>query len=63
MPDRDIDKIVDEAQTGTEADKKKAKCAKAAAKVARQPEGSTRRKIAQRALDKCREAQTTDSNN
>jgi hypothetical protein len=38
------------------------KCAEKAAKVARQPEGSARRRMAQRELDRCREAQSTDSN-
>jgi hypothetical protein len=47
-----------DANEGAKADK----CAAAAAKVARQPKGSARRRMAQRELDRCREAQSTDSN-
>jgi hypothetical protein len=62
MADRDVDKIVTEAQEGTDADKKAAACRTLEAKVARQPKGSARRKMAQRALDACRARQSTDDN-
>ncbi len=62
MAGHDVDKTVDEAEGGTAAAKAKAACAKSAAKVARQPKGSARRRIAERALKACRDAQSTDSN-
>jgi hypothetical protein len=60
---RDVDQIVTEAQEGTKADKESAKCAAKRAKVARQPAGSTRRKIAERELARCLAAQSTDAAN
>lgn len=60
---RDVDKVVDEAEQGNAASKSKAACAAASAKVARQPEGSARRRIAAKALARCHAAQTTDTNN
>ena len=62
MADHDVDKVVDEAEKGTDAAKAKANCAAKAAKVARQPAGSARRRIAQKALLACQNAQSTDSN-
>jgi hypothetical protein len=38
-------------------------CAAKAAKVARQPKGSARRRMAQRELDACRARQSTDNAN
>lgn len=38
-------------------------CAAEMDKVARQPKGSSREKIAQRELQACRDRQSTDSNN
>ena len=61
---KDIDQIVDDAQTGGPQPKKDP-CAALAAKAARQPAGSARKKMAERALRQCRQsnAQNTDSNN
>jgi hypothetical protein len=57
------DRVEDEiAKNDAEEQGKPDKCKALEAKVARQPKGSARRKMAERELARCREAQSTDSN-